>query len=133
MSEKSDYIWQNNQILYNSTKIKTTGHWSGTNETIRIYKGQLFQLDKYIERLYKSISTLMIEIPFPPETVKSACKDLVTLNHVINGLIKISVFLHKDHSVEIVISSSTLDDYDLELQSQKKLKINISSLTKGFS
>lgn len=52
----------------------------GVYEVIRIYDGRLYLLDEHIDRLFRSLEAIQIEIPQTKDETKTLLKELITRN-----------------------------------------------------
>lgn len=63
----------------------------GAFEGIRAYNGRAFKLKEHIERLYKSLKALWIELPYGSDQFVANVNKLVEMNEVTNGYIRVTV------------------------------------------
>ncbi|MBN1538694.1 MAG: branched-chain-amino-acid transaminase [Candidatus Thermoplasmatota archaeon] len=63
----------------------------GIFEGIRIYDGNIFKLDKHLERLYESAKTITLNIPLSFKELRDACIDAVRTNKLRDGYIRLMV------------------------------------------
>ncbi len=61
----------------------------GLFETVRAYRGQVFLLDRHLERLSRSAETL--GIPFERTTIKGAVTDTIRANHLSEARVRITL------------------------------------------
>lgn len=64
----------------------------GVYEVIRIYKGRLYLLDEHIDRLFRSLEAVRIEIPQTSHEIKTLLNELVARNEMnVDGFIYLQV------------------------------------------
>lgn len=63
----------------------------GVFEGIRIYNRKVFKLKEHIERLYRSATTIILEMPVTKEDMENAVLDAVKTNKKENGYIRLIV------------------------------------------
>lgn len=96
----------------------------GVFEGIRAYQGNVFLLDRHIERLYRSAKAICLDIGITPESMAKAVRATCKANRIKNGYIRLIVtrgvgslglnpYLCK--KPEIIIISSAIQLYPREL------------------
>lgn len=63
----------------------------GAFEGIRAYNGKAFKLDEHVRRLYNSLKALWIELPHSEEQFISNIEQLLEMNEVTDGYIRVTV------------------------------------------
>lgn len=63
----------------------------GAFEGIRAYNGCAFKLEDHIDRLYRSLKALWIELPYARDEFAANVRELVKKNEVKNGYIRVTV------------------------------------------
>ncbi len=63
----------------------------GAFEGIRAYNGKPFKLKEHVDRLYDSLKALWIDLPYGPEQFAANIENLVELNEVKDGYIRVTV------------------------------------------
>jgi branched-chain amino acid aminotransferase len=63
----------------------------GAFEGIRAYNGRAFKLDAHVDRLYRSLKALWIDLPYPREQFAANIEKLLRMNEVTNGYIRVTV------------------------------------------
>lgn len=63
----------------------------GVFEGIRVYDGNIFQLDAHLERLYESAHSIMLEIPYNREELQQILIDTVNKNELSSAYIRLVV------------------------------------------
>jgi branched-chain amino acid aminotransferase len=63
----------------------------GAFEGIRAYHGKVFRLKEHVDRLYRSMKSLWIELPYDMDKFCANVKELVKMNEVIDGYIRVTV------------------------------------------
>ena len=61
----------------------------GCFETLRIYSGRMFRMPEHLVRLFAGLQALGIEAWLSPEELRAACRALMQLNDVRNGVARI--------------------------------------------
>lgn len=63
----------------------------GIYETIRVYEGVPFMLDKHIDRLYRSASLIGLRMPKDTEGIKASLKETIESNSLLEASLRITV------------------------------------------
>lgn len=63
----------------------------GAFEGIRVYNTKVWKLREHVERLYASTRALMIKIPYPEDQFIDNVLEMVRVNEVVDGYIRVSV------------------------------------------
>ena len=63
----------------------------GAFEGIRAYSGKIFKLGDHVDRLYRSLRALGIELPYPREQFQMHIEKLLEMNEVTDGYIRVTV------------------------------------------
>lgn len=63
----------------------------GAFEGIRAYHGKVFKLQQHVDRLYRSLKALWIEMPYGREQFVANVEKLVEMNEVTDGYIRVTV------------------------------------------
>lgn len=63
----------------------------GAFEGIRAYHGKAFKLEAHVDRLYRSLKALWIELPYGQEQFVANIEKLVEMNEVTDGYIRVTV------------------------------------------
>jgi branched-chain amino acid aminotransferase len=88
------FIWFNGQLVpWDEAKVHVLSHalhyGSSVFEGVRVYRtpdgSQAFRLGEHIRRLYNSAKIYRFTIPFAPEVLVEACKQVVLRNELENG------------------------------------------------
>lgn len=61
----------------------------GLFETVCIYSGKVFRLNRHLERLFGGLDTLRFKIPYTEPSMGQALTDLIRRNNVANGFARI--------------------------------------------
>jgi branched-chain amino acid aminotransferase len=64
---------------------------SGVFETMRSYRGNVFMVDKHIERLFRSAEAIYLNIPISPAEIRKAIEDTVKVNGLKDAYIRITI------------------------------------------
>ncbi len=91
--KKQELIWMNGTLLPGSRvniPFLTHGlhYGSAVFEGIRVYNGQIYQLEEHIERLFVSCVLMDMKIPFTKENMMHACKQVVEVQGLMDGYIR---------------------------------------------
>jgi len=54
----------------------------------RVYDGEIFKLEEHTERLFHSASRMGFKIPYTPELLNGACKEIIAIQKVKNGYVR---------------------------------------------
>ncbi len=133
-------IWLDGKLVdEEDAKISVFDHavlyGDGVFEGIRVYGGNVFELDGHLDRLYASAKVLKLDMPIPKKELASAVLKTVEANEVQDGYIRLVVtrgagdlglnpYLCKKHSIFIIAANIQL--YPEELY-DKGLKVVSSS------
>ncbi len=63
----------------------------GLFETMRAYNGKIFRLDQHIDRLFKSLPLIFLEIPMTEKEVKDAVLETFNRNNYKNAIIRLTL------------------------------------------
>ena len=91
--KRSGKIWFNGApINWSEVKIHVLSHGlhyaSCVFEGERVYDGEIFKLEEHTERLFHSASRLGFKIPYTPELLNKACKEIIAIQKVYNGYVR---------------------------------------------
>ena len=91
--KRSGRIWFDGApINWSEVKIHVLTHGlhyaSCVFEGERVYDGEIFKLEKHTERLFYSASRLGFKIPYTPELLNKACKEIIAIQKVKNGYVR---------------------------------------------
>ena len=91
---KCDWIWQNGKMVpWDDAQVHVLTHGlhygSSVFEGIRVYPTpdglRVFRLFAHTKRMYESAKIHRIKIPYSPEEINAACREVVTRNQLTNG------------------------------------------------
>jgi len=63
----------------------------GVFEGIRFYNGRVFELDRHLDRLYKSARVLLLTIPLTPSEMKTKVLETIRANELRDGYVRLIV------------------------------------------
>jgi len=63
----------------------------GVFEGIRVYNGRVFKLEEHIKRMFESAHSIMMSIPYEPQTLVKAVIDTVNANNLRDAYIRVIV------------------------------------------
>ena len=91
--KRSGKIWFDGApINWSDVKIHVLSHGlhyaSCVFEGERVYDGEIFKLKEHTERLFHSASRLGFKIPYTPELLNKACKEIIAIQKVKNGYVR---------------------------------------------
>ena len=91
--KRSGRIWFDGApINWSEVKIHVLSHGlhyaSCVFEGERVYDGEIFKLEEHTERLFYSASRLGFKIPYTPELLNKACKEIIAIQKVKNGYVR---------------------------------------------
>ena len=91
--KRSGKIWFNGETVnWSDVKIHVLSHGlhyaSCVFEGERVYDGEIFKLKEHTERLFHSASRLGFKIPYSPESLDEACRNIVKIQKVKNGYVR---------------------------------------------
>ena len=89
-------IWLDDKLVdEKDAKISVFDHGllygDGVFEGIRVYNGNLFELETHIKRLYRSAKVIRLEVPMSKSKLTGAVKKTVEANNVVDGYIRLVV------------------------------------------
>ncbi|OGV96115.1 MAG: branched-chain-amino-acid transaminase [Nitrospinae bacterium RIFCSPLOWO2_02_FULL_39_110] len=92
----SNLIYINGKFLSRGeAKVSVLDHGflygSGVFETMRAYRGNVFMVDKHIERLFRSAEAVYLNIPLGKLEIKKAIEDTVRKNGLKDAYIRITI------------------------------------------
>jgi len=90
--KRSGKIWFDGKpVNWPDVKIHVLSHGlhyaSCVFEGERVYDGEIFKLEEHTERLFHSASRMGFKIPYTPELLNKATKDIVAIQKIKNYLI----------------------------------------------
>lgn len=89
-------IWMDGKLVdEQDAKISVFDHGllygDGVFEGIRVYNGDVFELDAHIKRLYESAKVIRLDIPMSKDELSSAVEKTVEANGIIDGYIRLVI------------------------------------------
>src|SRR5688572_30021709 len=83
--DRDGFIWLDGQLVpWRDANVHILTHAlhyaSSVFEGQRAYNGEIFKLNAHSERLHKSARILGFEIPWSPEEINAACKEVLSAN-----------------------------------------------------
>lgn len=113
----------------------------GVFEGIRFYNGRVFELDRHLDRLYKSARVLLLTIPLTPSEMKTKVLETIRANELRDGYVRLIVTrgvgnlgLAPDRckNPSIIIIASTISLYPEEMY-EKGLEVVTASTRRNSS
>ena len=91
--KRSGKIWFNGQLVnWSDVKIHVLSHGlhyaSCVFEGERVYDGEIFKLEEHTKRLFHSASRMGFKIPYTPELLNKASKEIIAIQKVKNGYVR---------------------------------------------
>jgi len=91
--KRSGKIWFNGEsVNWSDVKIHVLSHGlhnaSSVFEGERVYDGEIIKLEEHTERLFHSAFRLGFKIPYTPELLNKACKEIIAIQKVKNGYVR---------------------------------------------
>ncbi len=148
MVQKVDSIWMDGEFIrWDEAKVHILTHTLhyglGVFEGIRCYlchdgRSEVFRLKEHIDRLFDSALIAELEIPFSPEEIMDACKEILRLNGLKEGYIRPLVFIGdgvmgvhpQDNPIRVVIVTWEWGAYLGEEALQQGTRVKTSSYTR---
>ncbi|MFH2013210.1 MAG: branched-chain-amino-acid transaminase [Pseudomonadota bacterium] len=124
----NNYIYLNGEFIqHDEAKISVFDrgflYGDGLFETMRAYSGRVFMLDEHLSRLFDSLDKLNIYLNIDKEILKSTIDKLLTINHLSDAYIRITVSRGKhsdtltfndNYTPTLVIMAKKLSPYPQE-------------------
>ena len=91
--KRSGKIWFDGKpVNWPDVKIHVLSHGlhyaSCVFEGERVYDGKIFKLEEHTERLFHSASRMGFKIPYTPELLNKACREIIVIQKVKNGYVR---------------------------------------------
>lgn len=91
--DRDGIIWFNGELAdWRQVKLHVLSHAlhyaSCVFEGQRSYDGEIFELERHTERLFRSAGILDFEIPFTPEEINQACRDALAANNLVDAYVR---------------------------------------------
>ncbi len=91
--KRSGKIWFNGKTVeWQDANIHILNHGlhyaSCVFEGERVYDGEIFKLEEHTQRLFYSAKRMGIEVPYSEKEINQACKEIVSIQKVINGYVR---------------------------------------------
>jgi len=148
MINKTEKIWMDGRLIpWDEAKVHVLTHslhyGLAVFEGIRAYDTEegsaIFRLDEHIERLFKSASIFMIDIPYSMEEVKRAVIETVKVNGVRECYIRPIVYIGygamglypKGNSINVAIAVWPWGSYLGDEGLKNGIRVKVSSFIRG--
>ncbi len=145
--QKTEKIWLDGKMVpWDQAKVHVMTHTLhyglGVFEGIRAYEGTkgtaIFRLKEHITRLFDSAHILMMKIPFTPDQMMEACREVLRANNLKHGYIRPIVFIGDgemglyavNNPVRVAVATWPWGTYLGEEGLKKGIRIKISSFTR---
>ena len=91
--KRSGKIWFDGKpVNWSDVQIHVLSHGlhyaSCVFEGERVYEGEIFKLEEHTKRLFHSASVMGFKIPYTPELLNKACKEIIAIQKVKNGYVR---------------------------------------------
>ena len=91
--KRSGKIWFDGKpVDWSDVQIHVLSHGlhyaSCVFEGERVYDGEIFKLEEHTERLFHSAFRMGFKIPYTPELLNKACKEIIAIQKVKNGYVR---------------------------------------------
>lgn len=144
--QKTEKIWLDGKMIpWNEAQVHVLTHTLhyglGVFEGIRAYEGKggtaIFRLKEHIGRLFDSAHILMMKIPFSPEVIMEACREVLRVNRLKHGYIRPIAFmgdgemgLHAENPIRVAVAAWPWGTYLGEEGLKKGIRAKISSFSR---
>jgi branched-chain amino acid aminotransferase len=107
-------VWMNGKIVpWNNATVHIMSHGfsraSAMFDVFGIHPGPngpvAFRMDKHLDRLFRSAELLGMEMAYTKEEIVDAVKEMVRLNNISRGLIKILAYYSEEAVISLVLDS----------------------------
>jgi branched-chain amino acid aminotransferase len=147
MHDRDGKIWMDGQFVeWRDAKIHVLSHTlhygCGAFEGVRAYDAQggtaIFRLKEHTKRFFNSAKILRMDIPFTPEQVEQAQRDVVRLNHLKSGYIRPLVWIGseklgispKGNTIHVMVAAWTWGAYLGDEGLKRGIRVKTSSFTR---
>ncbi|MGI9392067.1 MAG: branched-chain amino acid aminotransferase [Parvibaculales bacterium] len=91
--QRDGYIWMDGETIpWRDAKLHVLSHAlhyaSAVFEGVRSYNGHIFKLSEHIERLFFSAETLQMKVPYSPQQLEAACKEILKTQKLDDGYLR---------------------------------------------
>ena len=63
----------------------------GLFETMRVYSGKIFRLERHLDRLFRSARSIFIDLPMTKNEIRSAINASIELNKLSNSIVRLTI------------------------------------------
>ncbi len=147
MHDRDGKIWMDGQFVeWRDAKIHVLSHTlhygCGAFEGVRAYDAQggtaIFRLKEHTKRFFNSAKILRMTIPFTPEQVEQAQRDVVRLNNLKSGYIRPLVWIGseklgvspKGNTIHVMVAAWTWGAYLGDEGLKRGIRVKTSSFTR---
>jgi branched-chain amino acid aminotransferase len=145
--QKTEKIWLDGKFVpweeANVHVLTHTLHYGlGVFEGIRAYEGKkgtaIFRLKEHTQRLFNSAHILMMKIPYTPQQMMEACREVMRVNKLKHGYIRPIAFIGHgemglyavDNPIRVAVAAWPWGTYLGEEGLKKGIRMKISSFTR---
>lgn len=147
MSDRDGKIWMDGQLVdWRDAKIHVLTHTlhygCGAFEGVRAYKTErgpaIFRLPEHTERLFNSAKILRMQIPFTPQQVMDAQREVVRVNNLESGYLRPLVWVGdkklgvspKGNTIHLMVAAWPWGAYLGEEGLKRGIRVKTSSYTR---
>jgi branched-chain amino acid aminotransferase len=147
MHDRDGKIWMDGQFVeWRDAKIHVLSHTlhygCGAFEGVRAYDAQggtaIFRLKEHTKRFFNSAKILRMDIPFTPEQVEQAQRDVVRQNNLKSGYIRPLVWIGseklgvspKGNTIHVMVAAWTWGAYLGDEGLKRGIRVKTSSFTR---
>jgi len=138
--KRSGKIWFNGELVeWKDARVHLLSHGlhyaSCVFEGERVYDGEIFKLEEHTDRLFHSAKRMGIVMPYTPNDINKACKEIITAQKIKNGYVRPVVWRGSEmmaisaqkNKIHVAIASWEWGSYFDPKLKLKGIKLNISS------
>jgi branched-chain amino acid aminotransferase len=144
---KADRIWMDGKLVaFEDAQVHVLTHTLhygiGVFEGIRAYKtadgrSAVFRLREHVQRLYDSAHVVLMQIPFAPEQLESACVEVLRANKLAEGYVRPLAFfgsgamgIAAQNPVQVIVAAWPWGAYLSEEGLKRGIRAKVSSFTR---
>ena len=138
--KRSGKIWYNSQLVdWKDANIHLLNHGlhyaSCVFEGERVYDGEIFKLEEHTERLFYSAKRMGIVMPYTPNDINKASKEIIAVQKIKNGYVRpvawrgseMMAISAQKNKINVAVATWEWGSYFDPQLKLKGIKLNISS------
>ena len=138
--KRSGKIWFNGELVeWKDARVHLLSHGlhyaSCVFEGERVYDGEIFKLEEHTDRLFHSAKRMGIVMPYTPNDINKACKEIIAAQKIKNGYVRpvawrgseMMAISAQKNKIHVAIASWEWGSYFDPKFKLKGIKLNISS------